>query len=180
MPNRAARIAALVVLILGGFVVLKPVVTDWGSLYGADPFAQRRTTVVTEKRLASGKREVTRVTKDASDSMLTRGLSAGGLLLVRVGIVVLVAFLAGALVQRLLLGEFAVKVGPLEVPALADAAATSERLAQELAALRDSVTEQQRDLASLHAQTSEGLELVSRALAQQATAPQGGTSSVGA
>jgi len=36
----------------------------------------------------------------------------------RVGIVVLAAFLAGAVAQRVLLGDYALKVGPVAVPAL--------------------------------------------------------------
>lgn len=45
-------------------------------------------------------------------------LSPGGLLLLRAALAILVAFLTAAAVQRMLLGNFAVKVGQLDIPAI--------------------------------------------------------------
>jgi hypothetical protein len=67
--------------------------------------------------------------------------------MLRIGIVVLAAFLAGAAIQRAALGEFALEVGPLKLPEVAAASKTAigdltaklERIEQESTA-RDAHT----------------------------------------
>lgn len=56
------------------------------------------------------------IVSDVDQSVLERSLSPASLLLLRFAAVVLVAFLAAAAVQRVLLGQYQLKVGQLEIP----------------------------------------------------------------
>jgi FAD/FMN-containing dehydrogenase len=56
----------------------------------------------------------TTTTNEANDSLLERALSTGGLLLFRLAIVAFAAFIAGAVVQRAILGRYSLKLGVLE------------------------------------------------------------------
>jgi hypothetical protein len=85
--------------------------------------AQTTTTVVTETPAVGHE---TTTTKEADDSLFERALAGAGFLFFRVALAALAAFLAGAVVQRTLLGDFAIKVGPLEVPDLPAAAEASK------------------------------------------------------
>lgn len=61
-----------------------------------------------------------KVERHADTSGFGRLLAApGSQLLLSVGFVLLAAFLVGAFAQRVLLGEYALSVGPIEIPALA-------------------------------------------------------------
>lgn len=123
--DRGARLAAGLVLIVGTAVVIVPAV-DLRPLR-ATPFESQTVveTVVTTGPEGKVARKTT--TREVERSFAERGLAVGGLLLLRLGIVVLAAFLAGAVVQRTLLGEFAVKLGPIEIPEAKRTAALSER-----------------------------------------------------
>lgn len=82
------------------------------------------TTVVTDT--PGSLSEATTTTAPANDSLFARALTGAGFLFFRIALAALAAFLAGAVVQRTLLADFAVKVGPVEVPALAGAADASK------------------------------------------------------
>lgn len=129
--NRWARGAAAAVLVIGAALIVAPAVINLGEVW-ENPFepASSVTTVVTEK--PDGSTETKTTTGEASRSFVERSLAAGGLLLLRIGIVALAAFLAGAVVQRTILGDFAMKLGPLEVPKLAKAAEASDKALEEI------------------------------------------------
>jgi hypothetical protein len=76
-------------------------------------------------------KEVTTSTSEANDSLVERGLSTGGLVLLRLAIVAFAAFIAGAVVQRAVLGQFGIKLGVLE---LGDVAAGTEQASEEIKA----------------------------------------------
>jgi len=108
---------------------------------GANKRAQTTTTVVTETPSAG--KETTTTTSEARDSLFERALAGAGFLFFRIGLAALAAFLAGAVVQRTLLGDFAVKVGPVEVPDLPAAAEASKNAITEM---KDSLTRQTSSL----------------------------------
>jgi hypothetical protein len=129
--NKWARRAAAAVLAIGAALIVAPALISLGEVW-ENPFEPESsvTTVVTEK--PDGSTETRTTTSEASRSFVERSLAAGGLLLLRIGIVALAAFLAGAVVQRTILGDFAMKFGPVEVPALAQTAAASEKAIEEI------------------------------------------------
>ncbi len=67
-------------------------------------------------------RSVETVTDDQERGTWDAVLSPGGLVLLRGALAVLLAFLTAAAVQRMLLGNFAVKVGQLDIPAITGSA----------------------------------------------------------
>jgi DNA-binding XRE family transcriptional regulator len=89
-------------------------------VYRADPFVVGTTTQKTQKRLpATGGRasrprvsRTTTTTTEAASSLPERLLGKSGTLALRLGLVVLVAWLAAALLQRALLGTYALRIGP--------------------------------------------------------------------
>jgi hypothetical protein len=93
------------------------------SANGNEP-AETTTTIVTEK--PSHSKETTTTTSEANESLFERGLAGAGFLFFRVALAALAAFLAGAVVQRVLLSDFAIKVGPVEIPGLTVAAEASK------------------------------------------------------
>src|SRR5215208_1481287 len=97
---------AVAILVLGGLVVVKPAVDHWDDLYRGDPFEAGTTTQIVQK--TSGKkvdRTRTTVTEDSS-SFPERLLGGSGVLLIRLALVALAAYLAAALLQRAILGEY--------------------------------------------------------------------------
>ncbi len=100
---------AVAILVLGGLVVIKPAVDHWDDLYRGDPFEAGTTTQIVQK--TSGKkvdRTRTTVTEDAS-SFPERLLGDSGVLLIRLALVALAAYLAAALLQRAILGEYGLR-----------------------------------------------------------------------
>jgi DNA-binding XRE family transcriptional regulator len=100
---------AVAILVLGGLVVVKPAIDRWDDLYRGDPFEAGTTTQIVQK--TSGKkvdRTRTTVTEDAS-SFPERLLGDSGVLLLRLALVALAAYLAAALVQRAILGEYGLR-----------------------------------------------------------------------
>ena len=100
---------AIVVLVLGGLIVIKPAVDQWDSLYRGDPFEPGTTTQIVQK--TAGKkvdRTRTTVTEDAS-SFPERLLGDAGVLLFRLALVALAAFLAAATLQRAILGSYGLR-----------------------------------------------------------------------
>jgi hypothetical protein len=158
--NAWARGVAAVVFILGVTVVLVPAAVHAGDVFGADPFKPRQTHVTVTHRTPSGV-SIFETERDADQSFVERAFAEGGLLLLRVGIVALAAFLAGAVVQRTLLSDFALKVGPVEVPELRRAAAVSDRALGDLTAALDSQAEKTAralEVAALLTERIEALE----------------------
>jgi DNA-binding XRE family transcriptional regulator len=100
---------AVAILVLGGLVVVKPAVDHWDDLYRGDPFEAGTTTQIVQK--TSGKkvdRTRTTVTEDSS-SFPERLLGGSGVLLIRLALVALAAYLAAALLQRAILGEYGLR-----------------------------------------------------------------------
>ncbi len=114
--------AALAVAILGvgGLVVIKPALDHWDDVYRADPFVVGTTTQKVQKRLPairgrSARPRVSRTTTtttESSSSFAERLLGKSGTVLLRLGLVALVAWLAAALLQRALLGTYSLRIGP--------------------------------------------------------------------
>lgn len=97
------------VLLAGLLVIVAPAVRHGGSLF-ADPFVapvERRTV---ETHDASGRVTETVVTTAPAGSWLERSLGPGGVLLLRVAVVAVAAFMAGALVYRTASGNFPTEV----------------------------------------------------------------------
>jgi hypothetical protein len=115
--NRRARQAATVVAVVGLIVVFLPAAFHARDVFG-DPFRAGTTTKTVTTTVGNETTKTETTTSPSAQSLLDRGLATGGLLLLRLGIVALAAFLAGAVVQRIKLGDFALKLGPLELPAL--------------------------------------------------------------
>jgi hypothetical protein len=156
--NKWAQIAAVAVLAVGLILVLLPAIAHLRAVF-EDPFASPRTTVRVVKTEPGGAQTVTETTSDTSRSFLEKSLAAGGLLLLRLGIVALAAFLAGAVVQRILLANFALKLGPLEVPDIKRAAAASE---EALRAIEDRLGKQARATESAMAVAADAAQGVAR------------------
>jgi DNA-binding XRE family transcriptional regulator len=97
---------AVLVLVLGGLIVVKPAIDDWDTLYRSTPFEVGTTTQTVEKRTPGERTETTTTTTEASSSFAERLLGRSGLLLVRLLLVVLLAFLAAAVLQRAILGSY--------------------------------------------------------------------------
>jgi HTH-type transcriptional regulator/antitoxin HipB len=114
--------AALAVAILGvgGLVVIKPALDHWDDVYRADPFVVGTTTQKAQKRLPAIRGRSTRprvsrttiTTTESSSSFAERLLGKSGTVLLRLGLVALVAWLAAALLQRALLGTYWLRLGP--------------------------------------------------------------------
>jgi hypothetical protein len=155
--NAWARGVAAVVFILGVAVVLVPAALHAGDVFRADPFKPRQTHVTVTQRTPRGV-SIVETERDADQSFVERSFAEGGLLLLRVGIVALAAFLAGAVVQRTLLSDFALKVGPVEVPELRRAAAVSDRALGDLTAALDSQAERTARTLEVAASLTERVE----------------------
>jgi HTH-type transcriptional regulator / antitoxin HipB len=100
---------AAAILALGGLIVIKPAVDHWDDLYRGDPFAAGTTTQIVQK--TAGKkvdRTRTTTTEDAS-SFPERLLGDSGVLLARIVLLALAAFLAAAVLQRAILGEYTLR-----------------------------------------------------------------------
>jgi hypothetical protein len=91
---------------------------------------QTKTTTTTEEQpgTPSQPQKTVTTTAEGERSLLERVLGDGGLVVLQLGIVLLAAFLAAAILQRAILGEYAVKLGSLELPALAPADTTADAL----------------------------------------------------
>lgn len=120
--DRWAHIVAAVVAVLGLIVVVAPTLQDIGDVFSEDPSEVRTVTVVRE---ADGKKETQTTTTRDDESFLDRALSPGTLLLFRIGVVAFAAFLAGAVTQRTIAGDFSGKFGPLELERRAAAASST-------------------------------------------------------
>lgn len=117
----SAGALAVIVLALGGLVVVKPAVDHWDDLYRGDPFQVGRTTQTVKRERAGKPIERTTTTTKASASLVERVLGNSGLLLLRLTIAVLAAFLAAAVLHRAILGNYGFRAGRMQSPTLAAA-----------------------------------------------------------
>ena len=113
----SAAVLAVAILGVGGLVVIKPALDHWDDVYRADPFVVGTTTQKVQKRnpVERGNRarvsRTTITTTEDSSSFAERLLGKGGTVLVRLGLVALVAWLAAALLQRAILGNYGLRTG---------------------------------------------------------------------
>jgi hypothetical protein len=117
-----AGIVALVVLGVAVCFVVWPAITHLPG--NADPFDVNQTTTVTIVA-PDGSRQVTTTVQPSP--LLDRVGAGGGTVLIELGLAALAAFLAGAVVQRTLRADFAVRLGPLTIPPLQEATSTRSR-----------------------------------------------------
>jgi DNA-binding XRE family transcriptional regulator len=115
---------AVVVLVLGGLIVVKPAIDDWETLYRSTPFEVGKTTQTVERRTPGERVETTTTTTEASSSFAERLLGRSGLLLARLALVALLAFLAAAVLQRAILGSYGLRARPAGAAAPVAAEAT--------------------------------------------------------
>jgi DNA-binding XRE family transcriptional regulator len=103
---------AILVFALGGLVVVKPAVDHWNDIYRGDPYhAETKTETIRTK--AAGQAAVrTTITRNESAWFGERALGKGGLLILRLALVALTAFLAGAVLQRIILGNYGLRARP--------------------------------------------------------------------
>ena len=115
----AQRTVAIIFFVGVVLVGLEAYRTRSAPLGPAETTTTTRTTnevkTTTKGTESTEKREVTTALKETT---LERALGQPGLWLVRLLLIVLVAFFSGAAVQRILIGEFSLKLGPIEVPPL--------------------------------------------------------------
>jgi hypothetical protein len=97
------------VLLVGLLVIVAPAVRHGGALFD-DPFAGRVERRTVETLDASGRVTGTVVTTEPAGSWLERSLGPGGVLLLRVAVVAVAAFMAGALIYRTASGNFPTEV----------------------------------------------------------------------
>ncbi|MGN6258008.1 MAG: hypothetical protein ACTHN3_09720 [Solirubrobacterales bacterium] len=76
-----------------------------------------------------------------SRSLWERGLGESGLIALQAALVVLASFLFAGLIQRVLLGEYAVKFGNFELGALQEGKEATQKLTAHLADLEDRYTQ---------------------------------------
>lgn len=96
---RAAWVVAGLVLVAGLIVIVGPALRHAGTLFD-DPFVGQVERQTVETFDAGGRLTGTVVTTEPAGSWLERSLGPGGVLLLRVAVVAVAAFLAGALVYR--------------------------------------------------------------------------------
>jgi uncharacterized membrane protein YraQ (UPF0718 family) len=117
-----------------------------------------KTTTTTERQPAvpAQPEKTVTTTEKGERTFLERILGDGGLLVLQLGAVLLAAFLAAAILHRIILAQYAVKFGALELPAVAvDATADAlEALGSKIEELeekrRDGAADVREDLAILY------------------------------
>ena len=110
----SAGLLAVLVLVLGGLLVLKPAVDHWDDIYKGDPFEIGTKTQAVKKERAG--QVTTTTTEEASASPAERVLGRSGVILVRVIILALAAFLSAAALQRAILGNYSLRIGAARSP----------------------------------------------------------------
>jgi hypothetical protein len=147
-PSRKAAIAvALIGLVLVGI----PAIEHAGDIF-TNPYAERTATTTVTKTTGGGSTgkpvttETTQTQAPVHDSLLERSVAGGAILLLQLGMVALAAFLAGAVVQRIWVARYGIKVAGLEFPELSDAAEASKNA---IALLRDSLDNQAKKVDEL-------------------------------
>lgn len=132
VANWAALAVSVVIFVVGALVVFGP-----GS-----PGPATSETTVTTQGAADGQ----------GAGVLDRAFDDPTLNLLRLALVVLAAFLAGAATQRAILGQFAIKLGTFELPGLA---APVDSAARGLDELKDALIKQARGTAVLKSEVDD-------------------------
>ncbi len=124
-----------------------------------------RTITDTTKSTNDGQKTTVETTHTAvsnAPSLLERYLAEGRLeLLVRFGLATIAAFLAGAVVQRTLLGQYAITLPFVTVPGVSETAASS---AQAIGQVSDSLERQAEDTRTALTQAADALDAAALAL----------------
>jgi DNA-binding XRE family transcriptional regulator len=102
----SAGILAVAVLVLGGLVVVKPALDDWDALYRTDPFGLATTTKTFKQR---GDHVTGIKTTKLRASAAERVLGRSGLLLVRLSVLALTAFLIAAVLHCAILADYGLR-----------------------------------------------------------------------
>jgi hypothetical protein len=99
----------------------------------------RSITVETQSRTGGAPRQTTVTTQAGERSLLERVLGDSGLVVLQIGVILLAAFVGGAVVQRIVIGDFSgIELGNLKLAALADASEKStDKLKAEVVELRE-------------------------------------------
>lgn len=151
--DKAARIVSLIVVAIGVSLVVLPLRTNVTALLEDDPFSPGLQTTRTAVEGPMG--TITTITEAPGDAALVEQIvGRGGLVLVRLAVVAGAAFLAGALVQRILLASFPIEVAGLKFPEVADA---SEEGLEEVSSRIDDIREAIKDVALAGAQLGDEL-----------------------
>ena len=120
LANALAFGVAIGVLALGFWVVVLP---SWSDSVPAPVPGITHTDKTTTAADGTKSTETTDVKTTEGQSLTERYLNKNHLgTFVLIGIVALLAFLAAGIVQRIFLGQYAITVGPITLPALASAA----------------------------------------------------------
>jgi hypothetical protein len=127
------------------------------STHGPELGAPTKTTVIVEAASGGGvPKKIRRTTEVGPRSFFERVLGDGGIVLLQIGAVLLVAFLTGAFAQRLLMGDFALKLGPLELSTLQEGTErTVLDLTAQVATLSEAEAKRTRDLESVTKQVAD-------------------------
>jgi len=131
--TRWGQRAAIATFVLGILLVVVPALSEVGSLFDDARVASHVQIVVTSAPGGVTTTETT--TSPGTASIFERSLGVGGLLMIRLGIVAIGSFLAGAIIRHIAMGNFPFEVGPLKVAQ--DAAAVGEELALSVSVLAD-------------------------------------------
>jgi DNA-binding XRE family transcriptional regulator len=115
----SAGLLAVLVLVLGGFVVLKPAIDHWNDLYRGDPFEVGTTTHQLKRERAGDAGQATTTITEEAASPAERVLGRSGLIFLRLIILALAAFLAAATLRRAILGSYSLRIGPARPSTLA-------------------------------------------------------------
>ena len=171
---------AVLVLILGSFIVLKPAIDEWDALYRSTPFETAESARTTETRTPGERTETTTTTIEASSSFGERLLGRSGLVIVRLLLVALLAFLMAAVLHRAILGSYGLRAPerrpapPSEAPGRSASGAHQEADTEVVAiqngqdAAREPVGNFANAVAKLVASRREALGISQRELAKRA------------
>jgi hypothetical protein len=110
---RGSWAVGAVVLLAGILLIVAPAIRHAGPLFD-NPFVGQLQQRTVETLDANGVRTGTVITTEPAGSWLDRSLGVGGILLVKIAIAAVLAFLAAALFHRAATGSFPSKVGPME------------------------------------------------------------------
>ncbi len=147
------------VLVVGLLLIVAPAIRHGGSLFD-DPFVPRVERRTVETFDANGRATGTVVTTQPAGSWVERSLGPGGMLLLRVALVAVAAFMAGALVYRTASGSF-----PIEVAGVKFAEKTTgglEELTRTVATVAARVEGAYAELARVSAAGADGVAAVAR------------------
>jgi hypothetical protein len=124
--TRCAHAVAVLTLIVGFVLLGREAYRDRSVPTGSSDTTTKNTTERKTTAKGTDTTEKREVTSTPNPNFTERALGQGGLWLLRLFLVLLAAFFAGAAVQRALLGNFAFKAGAFEVPELPPPPLTQE------------------------------------------------------